>query len=247
MFHDNQVHIDPMVLMKSPFLIAITATAAGLLIAFVLVFWKMVGKHEAALGAGQASGAPWSVRLPAPGRAEVLGLRLPGTTLAEVRQRWMADVKLALITSSDGNLALEGYVETFEAGGVTGRLMLVFDAQTQAEVMRHWRDTLPALPMASGGRQYALSESAATDLAKTALIGLSFIPLAQLDAEVLTARFGQPAERIAPGGRLEHWLYPALGLAVVLDAEGRDVLQYVAPGDFEHRLAAPLRTTAAKR
>ena len=64
---------------------------------------------------------------------------------------------------------------------------------------------------------------------------------------MLSARFGAPAERIAGDQRLEHWLYPALGLAVVLDAEGREVLQYTAPSDFSRRLAAPLRAASAAR
>ena len=155
-------------------------------------------------------------------------------------------MKLALLEGQDGSLALEGYVEAFDAGGVTGRLLLAFDTQAQAGKMRRWRDGLAGIPMASGGRQHALNEAAAAELASTALVGLSLIPVAQLDADMLTARFGKPAERIATDGRLEHWLYPALGLAVVLDAQGRDVLQYVAPAEFEPRLAAPLRAAPAK-
>jgi hypothetical protein len=73
------------------------------------------------------------------------------------------------------------------------------------------------------------------------LAGIGFIPSAQLDAAMLQARFGEPAERIAGGERRQHWLYPAIGMAVALDRDGRDLLQYVAPADFERRLAAPLR------
>lgn len=233
--------------MKSPFFIALAATALGLLIAILLVFWPMLGLHGATSSQAPPSAAPWRIEVLAPGRAQVMGLNLPGTTLADARKRWGQDLKLAFMAGSGDTLTLEGYLEAFEAGGVTGRLMLAFDTQTQAASMRRWRDTLPGLPTASGGHQHALNESAITDLATTELVGLSFIPLAQLDAEVLTARFGRPAERIAGGGRLEHWLYPALGMAVVLDSEGREVLQYVAPADFERLLAAPLRAAVAPK
>ena len=36
-----------------------------------------------------------------------------------------------------------------------------------------------------------------------------------------------------------HWLYPVKGLDVVVREEGKEVLQYVAPREFE-RLARPL-------
>jgi hypothetical protein len=231
--------------MKSPFFIALAASGLGLLMAFLMVIWPLFGPPDARPGQKPPSAAPWRIEVLAPGRVQVMGLKLPGTTLAETRERWGQDLKLAFMAGSDGRLTLEGYLESFEAGGVTGRLMLAFDTQSEATAMRRWRDTLPGLPTASGGYQHALDDAAASALAATGLIGVSFIPLGQLDAEVLAARFGRPSERIATGGRLEHWLYPALGLAVVLDSEGREVLQYVAPDDFERLLAAPLRTLAA--
>ena len=230
--------------MKSPILIALSATALGLLVAVLLVLWEFGHPRGAAGNGARARGAPWQVELPAPGRSEVLGLRLPGSTLGQARQRWGTDLKLALMAGQDGNLALEGSLESFEAGGVTGRLLLAFDARP--DLMSRWRDALPGTPIASGGRQHTLNEAATAELAAAALVGISFIPVAQLDAGMLSARFGHPAERIATGGRLEHWLYPAFGLAVVLDAEGREVLQYVAPGEFERRLAAPVRTIPPK-
>jgi hypothetical protein len=56
---------------------------------------------------------------------------------------------------------------------------------------------------------------------------------------VILQRFGAPAERIRQGETLEHFLYPAQGLDIVLDSKGKEVLQYVAPADFA-RLRAPL-------
>jgi hypothetical protein len=229
--------------MKSPFLIALAAGGASLLIAFAPVLWQMFGPQDRAPAAATpVEGAPWQVQLPMPGRSRVFGLDLPGSTLGEARQRWGEDLKLALMAGRDGSLALEGYLERFETGGVGGRLLLAFEPGAPAA---RWRETLPGVPIESGGRRHALGEAAIADLAARPLVGLSFIPAAQLDAQVLTARFGAPAERLAGGDRLEHWLYPALGLAVVLDAEGRELLQYVAPADFEVRLAAPLRAVPA--
>jgi hypothetical protein len=38
---------------------------------------------------------------------------------------------------------------------------------------------------------------------------------------------------------VEHFLYPAKGLDLILDRKGKEVLQYVAPRDFA-RLREPL-------
>ncbi len=225
--------------MKAPFLIALAAGILSLLIAFAPALWRMLGPAQPVSAAPPPQGAPWQIERPAPGQTRVFGLDLPGTTLAQTRQRWGEELKFALMAGRDGTVALEAYLEKFEAGGVGGRLLLAYDAPPEA--LARWREALPGTPIESGGRQHALTEAALAELAASPLAGLSFIPAAQLDAAILESRFGTPAERIAGGERLEHWLYPANGLAVVLDAKGRDVLQYVAPADFERRLAAPLR------
>lgn len=231
--------------MKGPFSIALAAGLLSLLIAFVPALWRTFAGPPPATATAPAGDAPWQVVLPAPGHSRVFGLSLPGSTLAQARQRWGDALQPALIVGGDGTLALEAYVEKFEAAGVGGRLLLAFDAETTATALARWRAALPGVPQPSGSRRHGLQAAALAELAPAALVGLSFIPAAQLGAQVLTARFGAPAERITSGERLEHWLYPAIGLAVVLDAEGRDVLQYTAPADFERRLAAPLRPASA--
>lgn len=235
--------------MKGPFVIALAAGLLSLLIAFAPAVWRTFQPPAPAGTAAPVSGAPWQVLLPAPGHSRVFGLDLPGSTLAQARQRWGDDLVLAMISGGDGTLALEGYVEKFEAAGLGGRLLLAFDAETTATAatLARWRASLPGVPQPSGGRRHMLGAAALAELAPAALVGLSFVPAAQLDAEVLTARFGAPAERVATSDRLEHWLYPQIGLAVALDAQGRDVLQYTAPADFQRRLVAPLRAASAPR
>jgi len=236
---------------RSPIFIALAATALTLLLAAALVAWRMVTPADPAIRTGMQQGAPWQIEKLEAGQIRVMGLALRGSTLAELRQRWGGDLKVALMgtreAQHEGPVALEAYVERFETGGVNGRLLLRFDTEALAPRVAHWRETLPGIPQESGTRQHTLTEAAIADLGTSALVGVSYIPDAQLSAEVLQARFGEPAERLAEGDRLQHWLYPALGLAVVLDAKGREVLQYVAPAEFEARLAKPLRGLSSKR
>lgn len=230
-----------MPLTRSPLLIALAATALALLLAAALVAWRWIAPPEPASHAALMHGAPWQIETPLPSQARVMGLALPGSTLAELRQRWGPDLQVALMASPRGSITLEAYLERFETGGVSGRLLLGFDIADRAEAVARWRAAAPGLPQESGARRHGLSEAAIQELGGAALVGVTYIPEAQLSADLLLARFGQPAERLAEGERLQHWLYPALGLALVLDTKGRELLQYVAPADFQARLALPLR------
>ena len=55
------------------------------------------------------------------------------------------------------------------------------------------------------------------------------MPYARYDAALVEQRFGSPAERIGLSETAEYWLYPQRGLAILLDNDGRDVLEYVEP------------------
>jgi len=231
--------------MKSPFLIALSLGALSLLIAAAPLLWRMLGPAPPPSAPSAAQDAPWQVATPSPGSSRVFGLSLPGSTLADLRQRWgsdgqgVQDVQVAVIMDASRRLSLEAYVEQFNAGGLAARLVAVFDAP-QPDLTR-WREATPGQPTGTGAWRHRLAGSVLAEADAAPLIGLTLIPAAQLDADTLTARFGPPAERLPGGERLSHWLYPAIGLAVALDSQGKEVLQYVAPAQFEDRLAAPLR------
>jgi len=62
------------------------------------------------------------------------------------------------------------------------------------------------------------------------------MPTFDLDEEITRARFGIPTEVFPVSAQERHLLYPGLGLDLVLNADGKDVLQYLSPGDFDtHR------------
>lgn len=224
--------------MKRPLLLALALTLAGLLLSLLPTLWHLFTTPPGT-AAPPAQGTPWQVALPAPGQSSVFGLRLPGSTLGEAQARWGEDMAAAVLVDAGGAASLEAYVERLDAGGVQGRLVLSFEPASGQ--LQAWRDTLPREPTPSGGWRHKLNAQALAALAPAALVSLGFIPAAQLDAGVLSARFGEPAARVPGAGQQQHWLYPAQGLAIVLDDQGRELLQYVAPADFEQRLAAPLK------
>ena len=65
---------------------------------------------------------------------------------------------------------------------------------------------------------------------------INFLPSFNLDEEIVQARFDTPAEIIQVDAQQQHWLYPDKGLDIILNTDGKEVLQYLPPGDFSaHR------------
>ncbi len=62
------------------------------------------------------------------------------------------------------------------------------------------------------------------------------MPSFNLDEEIAQARFGTPAEIIEVDAKQKHLLYPDKGLDLILSEDGKEVLQYLPPGEFStHR------------
>jgi hypothetical protein len=226
--------------MKSPFVIALFAGLAVLVVAFTLPLWHLAGGGAPVV---VDEGLPWQVQRQGD-TVRVFGLTLPGSTLADAQARWGDGLQVAVMAQRGRPGALEAYVERHEAGGIVGRLVLATELAPEA-VARLQDNAAKVEPVDADARRYALRAEDRAVLGGTALVGITFLPSVNLDAATLRQRFGEPAETRPEGPRLQHWLYPALGLAIVLDAEGREVLQYVAPADFEDRLRAPLLSATA--
>jgi len=212
------------------------AVAAIFALAFAPALWQMV--RGPVPGAVPEHDLPWQVQALPDGSSRVFGLALGPGRLADARARWPDNFQLALLVDGTDAATLEAYVDNVQLGFVSGRL--IFSAALPAPQMQGLRERASKIePLASGAHRYTL---AAQDLALAdgaSLRGISLIPALQLDAALVQQRFGAPAERVQLQG-LEHWLYPALGLAISLDPKGKELLQYVAPADFSARLREPL-------
>lgn len=222
-----------------PWALALGAGLAVLVAAFVPALWQVLRAPRAA--DEPAHGLPWQVERTVDGRTRVFGLTPGSSTLADADRDGTLQVAVVAAPGDPG--ALEGYLDPFTAGFVAGRLVIAADSGEAQRLA--WRAGAARREGGDRGGQalrYTLAAADRADALRATIVGLTFIPSAQLDAATLRQRFGAPVEQIRGGdGRLEHWLYPQRGLAIVLDAQGHEVLQYVAPADFDRRLRAPLQ------
>ncbi len=193
--------------------------------------------------AGQYAALPWQVEVLDSGRSRVFGVTLDQSTLGEVRAHLGDDLELAVVAASNEPGTLEAYYESFSAGPVTGRLIVTMDATPEALHGFKQRTTKADYMATGAARKYALSAADRSVADQLTVKALSFIPSANLDAGIVLERFGAPAERLQSTPHTEHFLYPAKGLDVIVDSEGKELLQYVSPPRFD-QLRAPLSAMA---
>jgi hypothetical protein len=225
---------------KSPLAIALTAAAGVLAVAFALPLFHMLR----GVAPAPADGLPWQVQRHGDA-IEIFGLRLPGSALSDAQLRWGDGLQLAVVSERGQPGALEAYVDRLEVGGVGGRLVLA-TGLSAAAVIRLRDNAVRSDALGATALRYALRSQDRPEALRSAITGLSFIPTAKLETAVLEQRFGVPVERLRLGGTQTHWMYPALGLAIAMHSQGNDLLQYVAPAEFESRLRAPLLAAGAR-
>lgn len=203
-------------------------------------------------GTTEDAGLPWQIETLPGGASKVMGLTLApaggqGSTLADAQTRWGADMQIAIIAAPGEDGLLEGFVDPARAGFVTGKVVLSF--RMDAATVRAMRGrAIKSEFMESTTRKYTLTPDDLHAALKAPLTAMSFIPQANLDEGAIVGRFGEPAERIAGADkRTTHFLYPAKGLDLALNSEGKELLQYVAPAEFQQRLRAPLAKQPAPK
>lgn len=214
------------------FVLAVVAIAVALLVPFLI---PGVGKRD---GVDPDANLPWQIATDASGQTTVFGLQPGVSTLADVKRRLGADVEVAVIAELNEVGSLEAYYSQVSLGFVLARVIVTVDANPELIIAMRDR-ALKAEHMESATRKIKLS---AADLAAADALpvrAISVIPTVNLDETTILQRFGVPGERLVVSKQRVHLLYPKLGLDVIVDGEGKELLQYVAPRDFA-RLRAPL-------
>jgi hypothetical protein len=177
------------------------------------------------------TGFPWQIERLPDGTTRVFGL-VPGqTTLGEAMARLGDDNELAIIAPPGETGSLEVYYSHYTAGLIEGRLILVADIEPDALASMQMRARRQG-----GTHRLLLDEGDLPTARRAAVRAITFMPTFDLDEETTRARFGIPAEVLPVSAQEQHLLYPELGLDLILNADGKDVLQYLSPDDFDtHR------------
>lgn len=188
-------------------------------------------------------GLPWQIEPRADGTTRVFGLILGESTLADAREHLGNDMDVALIAAPKEPGTIEAYYGQITAGVITGKMVLA--ATLDPEMIARMRERAPSAEyMESSTRKFTLHPDDLPAAFGARIATITFLPSARIDEQIALTRFGAPAERVRMSEQVEHLLYPELGLDLVINDEGKDVLQYVAPREFS-RLRDPLMAAKA--
>lgn len=201
------------------------------LIAIALIVPFLVpglGKQD---GVDPNANLPWQIELDGQGGSSVFGLRPGVSTVGEVRQKFGSEMDVAIIAEPNEMGTLEGYYSQVALGFVLAKVIVTVD--TKNELISEMRDrALKAKHMESTTRKITLNPDDLAAIEKMPVKAISVIPSVNLDEATVIQRFGQPGERLAVSEKRVHLLYPEKGLDVVVDGDGKELLQYVAPRNF---------------
>jgi hypothetical protein len=183
---------------------------------------------------------PWQVSVLADGRSQVFGVILGETLLKEVDVILNSTPKMALFEANE-KLSLEAYYKNVSLGGLIGSFIFTLNASGE-KLKKIKKESSKNKRAENNGRRYDLDKPA-SDKSKTLIVkNLIYIPTVQLDEKTIIQRFGQPAYKIKLKTKEIgwHYLYPAKGLDLIYKEEGKEVLQYVLPKNF-NSLLEPLQ------
>ena len=191
-------------------------------------------------------GLPWEIDRDEAGQTRVFGLAPGVSTLNDAIARFGNEMELAIIIAADAprdkeanDATLESYYKQITFGGMRAHLILTLDAPPSM-VLSMLERSVKGKYTQIGSRKFSLHPDDAKLAGTLPLTALTLVPNVNLNAETIVSRFGPPVETI-PMGNLQHYLYPDKGLNVVLDSKGKELLQYVAPAEFERRIVRPLK------
>lgn len=189
---------------------------------------------------------PWQIEVTGDGHSKVFGITLGQSTLGEVEQQFQEPSEISLFATDDGERVVEAYFNTVILNGFKAKMVatLGFNDE-QLQELYDQGERIATLAM--GKRKITLSDTNLERARNTPVVALTYLPRINLDDATVVKRFGEPARKVAEAdGKVVHWLYPDKGLDVVMYAEAKEVLQYVAPNDFD-RLRNPLEEASQQQ
>ncbi|MDH5516757.1 MAG: hypothetical protein OEY36_02930 [Gammaproteobacteria bacterium] len=175
---------------------------------------------------------PWQITLTETGKTQVFGITLNQTTMREALTSLQSFPEIAVFEHKNGRRNLEAYISSISLSGLTAKIILEYGVDTPT-LQRYIKDSVKKEGTPSGAFKYKLNEEDALEAMQAAVISISYIPYAQFDDEIILQRFGIADETIRLNEKSSILLYPQLGLSITYNTDAKEILQYVAPADFD--------------
>lgn len=185
---------------------------------------------------------PWQVTPLPDGTSRIFNLHLGTATLADAIARFGEPESIALFVGNGDDRSLEAYFGKVLFGPLEARIIVTLAADKERlgalAANAVGRDRTP-----SGNTKLLLTDADKAGLVDQRLLGVTYVPAyGGLGTDFFRERLGEPAAWERVNEHAVNWLYPELGLSLLIDAEGKEVFEYVAPRDFRMPPAANAST-----
>lgn len=209
----------------------IPASILALTLVALALFWWFGPEPDPALRQPRTD-LPWQVEALPNGSSRVFDLELGSATLADAVAKFGPYEDMAVFQPADGPPVLEVYFGTVSFGPLSAKVVTAL-AATPAELQALIAQASAREGSPTGDWKYRLAPGDQQVQRNRLLRVITYIPAARdLDADFFRARLGEPAAWKVGEEQVVQWFYPERGLSVVINASGREVLEYTAPRDF---------------
>ena len=175
---------------------------------------------------------PWDVKVDPQGNLSVLGITLGQSTLEQARKSFQSQGKSNLFLTPDNRYVVEVYFQRLYLSGIRADVVLNMELPEAQAVQMFERGERISL-MGSGTRKIELSHDDMALLAQDKISYITYLPATDLEEPLILGRFGEPEKQMPePDSPIIHWLYPTRGMDIAVNPDGKEVIQYINPGDF---------------
>lgn len=185
---------------------------------------------------------PWNVEV-VNNTTNVFGIKLGESNLNDFLQIWNEkEMELAIIKSPDEDIKtanLEAYFAELKLGFVLAKVIITL--QTNPDELNTMISRASDVSFLRNGSKQITLNNVDYQQAKNKIIkSISIIPTVNLNENDFIARFGNPSQKIVLSDDITHLLYENKSLDIVVSNEGKEVLQYVSPQNFDVLIKQPL-------
>lgn len=205
-------------------------TIAASFVLLALLIYVQNETAEGSLKNTEKHGLPWQIKQ-IDNQTEVFGLTIGSSQLSDAIAVFGEGYELAILAKHEHAGALELFYNHVKSGPLVGKLAIVADSHPK-DIYHMRKHAIGQEYLETGTKKYKLSTKQQQIASKLLIRSITYIPSARLNQELIELRFGNPALVLKTGKRVTHYLYPHIGLDILIDQGGKDLLQYVTPSTF---------------
>lgn len=188
----------------------------------------------------QVLGFPWQIKNLPDGSTSVFQINIGKTTLAQTEKLFQETAEISLFKAKEKDAVVEAYFNKVLIGGLSSKIVVSFSVK-KSQLMSMYNKGARISTLGSGTRRVTLNSNDQILIRQAIITGITYLPSINLNAELIEKRFGQPEQKVIDQkSQAVHWLYPRIGVDVVLHNKKKEVISYVNPADFSKKIVAEL-------